>query len=226
MVNVFNAREYRWTESSDSNDSSEPFADELELESQSSDDNEVPFTRHGPIVEADPSDLSNQREFWSNYAIDDLNHVCNEGPWSVDRALFVLEKWRPNLILGRLQLNYVSLWLQLQGLLLEYQYPEFAEKLGQIMGIFERVDVKDKLRMNIRFMRLRVPVDPWSPLLTGFMLKLDDGVRVSIQCLYERVHKLCNRCGLIGHTRSQCTYSMDDVEMSLFRQRVRIQQLH
>ena len=28
--------------------------------------------------------------------IDDLNHICSEGPWSVDSALFVLEKWRPN----------------------------------------------------------------------------------------------------------------------------------
>lgn len=44
---------------------------------------------------------------------DDLNHICNEGPWSVDRALFVLEKWRPNLVLSRLQLNYISLWVQL-----------------------------------------------------------------------------------------------------------------
>nr|POF23744.1 hypothetical protein CFP56_67147 [Quercus suber] len=31
-------------------------------------------------------------------------------------------------------------------------------------------------------MRLRVGVDPWSPLLTGFMLKLNDGARVWIQC--------------------------------------------
>lgn len=42
----------------------------------------------------------------------------------------------------------------------------------------------------------------------------------------ERVHKLCNRCGLIGHTRSQCTQSREDVKMMLFRQRYHIQNLH
>lgn len=42
----------------------------------------------------------------------------------------------------------------------------------------------------------------------------------------ERVHKLCNRCGLVGHTRSQCTQSMEDVKMMLFRQRYHIQNLH
>ena len=96
------------------------------------------------------------------------------------------------MILGRLQLNYISLWIQLHGLPLEYQCSEFAEKLGQIMGIFKRVDVEGRLQRNIRFMCLQVGMDPWSPLLTGFMLKLDDGARVWIQCRYERVHKLCN----------------------------------
>lgn len=63
--------------------------------------------------------------------MEDLNHICNEGPWAVDGALFfVLEKWRPNLVLNRIQLNYVSLWVQLHGLPLEYQYLEMAEKNG------------------------------------------------------------------------------------------------
>ena len=54
--------------------------------------------------------------------MEDLNHICNEGPWAVDGALFfVLEKWRPSLVLNRIQLNYVLLWVQLHGLPLEYQ---------------------------------------------------------------------------------------------------------
>ena len=43
--------------------------------------------------------------------LDDLNHACIEGPWAVDGALLILEKWRPNLVLSRLQLNHVSLWV-------------------------------------------------------------------------------------------------------------------
>lgn len=41
----------------------------------------------------------------------DLNHFCNEGPWAVDVSFLVLEKWKLNLVLNRLQLNYVSLWV-------------------------------------------------------------------------------------------------------------------
>ena len=223
------------------------------------------------MVVADPSELSNWKDFWSNFAIgfildyikfscghlqhiinatwrirdsvsivgrdsyfyllhfdhlDELNHICIEFPWSIDGALFVLEKWRPNLILSRLQLNYVSLWVQLHGLPLKYQYPKLVEKIGQLMGIFERVDWEDRLPRNIRFIRIRVHTNPWSPLIAGFMLRLDDGSKFWIQCKYERIHKLCNWCGLIGHNKGQCTCSVDDIEMMLFRQRVCIQRLH
>jgi len=157
MDDFFNAREYGWTESSNFDISIDPLADDLESDSGSNGDNEVPFAWHGPLIEVDPSDLSNQREFWGNCAIgfildyrkfsmgylqhiinfawlikgsvtivgrdsyfyilhfehmDDLYHVCTEGPWSVDEALFILEQWRPNLVLGRLQLNFVSLWVR------------------------------------------------------------------------------------------------------------------
>lgn len=52
--------------------------------------------------------------------IEDLNDVCNDSPWAVDGALFVMERWRSNLVLERLQLNFVSLWGQIHGLPLEY----------------------------------------------------------------------------------------------------------
>ena len=158
--------------------------------------------------------------------LEDLKKICIEGPWAVDGALLVLERCRPNLVIGNLQLNFISIWVQLHGLPLEYQYPELAEKMCQLMGTVERVDCEDKIPRNIRFMRVKVRIDPWLPVIAGFMLRLDDGFRIWIQCHYERVHKMCTRCGLIGHTRGQCTHNMEEVELMLFRQRQRIQELY
>ena len=98
--------------------------------------------------------------------------------------------------------------------------------MGQIMGILERVDWEDCIPRNIRFLRVRVRVDPWMPLTAGFMLRLDDGSRTWVQCRYERVHKLCTWCGLIGHMRGRCNESMDEIERMLIRQRNRIQHMH
>ena len=77
--------------------------------------------------------------------LEDLNHFCSERPWAVDGAFLVLEKWRPNLVLNRLQLNFVSLWVQLHGLPLEYQHPELAKCMGKIMGIFVKADWEDQI---------------------------------------------------------------------------------
>ncbi|XP_065638366.1 uncharacterized protein At4g02000-like [Quercus suber] len=114
------------------------------------------------------------------------------------------------MVMSKLHLNFVSIWVQLHGLPLEYQHPELAERMGQMIGPVEKIDWEDKLPRNIRFMRLKVGLNPWMPVVSGFMLRLDDGTRTWIQCRYERVHKLYTRCGLIGHTRSQCSESMDE----------------
>lgn len=69
MDDPVNVRDYGWTESSDSDISGERFADEVESVGQSSEDGEVPFARHGPIIEADTEEISVQRDFWSFCAI-------------------------------------------------------------------------------------------------------------------------------------------------------------
>lgn len=48
------AREYGWTDSGDSNISAELFAEELDSDLLSSDDDEITFAQHGSIVEPDP----------------------------------------------------------------------------------------------------------------------------------------------------------------------------
>lgn len=96
-------------------------------------------------------------------------------------------------------------------------------QMGQMMGIYKRIDWDANSPRNICFMCIRVRMDLWMPLFAGFMLRLDNGDRIWVQCRYERVHKVCTKCGLIGHTRVQCTYLMEDVELLLHRQRLCIQ---
>ena len=69
MDDPFDPREFGWTECSESNFSNDLFAHEVESELQTSDEKELPFARHGPVLEADPEELSNQRDFWISCAI-------------------------------------------------------------------------------------------------------------------------------------------------------------
>ena len=63
--------------------------------------------------------------------------------------------------------------------------------MSHIIRFVERVDWEDRIPRNIRFMHVHVHLDPWMLVISGFMLCLDDGSRMWIQCRYERVHKLC-----------------------------------
>ena len=270
MRDPFAARNFGWSKSSGSEVSSSPFIEESKSDSLGSEDDEAPFARHGPVLEADYENVDMQRGFWSHCAFgfvldykkfsiaylqqlinsawrirgvaiivgrdsffylihfeksEDLEDMCAKGPWVVDGAPLVLEKWRPNLVVNRLHLNYVSIWVQLHGLPLEYQYPKLAKQMGQLIGFIKGVDWEDRIPRNIRFMQVCVHLDPWMPITYGFVLHLDDGSRTWIQCHYERVHKLCTRCGLIGHTRRQCNESMDEVERCLIYQRQHLQRI-
>ncbi|XP_075653219.1 uncharacterized protein LOC142623662 [Castanea sativa] len=193
-------------DSSDSDFNIDLFSEKQESDLLSSEDNETPFARHGPLVDPDHEEIAIQRNFWN---------LCVIG--------FILDYRKFS---RGLQLNFISVWVQFHGLPLECQYPELAKKLGHMMGLLERVDWEDKIPRDIRFMRVKVKIDPLLLVIAGFMLRLDDGSRVWIKCRYERVHNLCTKCGLIGHTRGQCTHCMEDIEVMLYRQRLKIQDLH
>ena len=127
------------------------------------------------------------------------------------------------MVLDTLGLEKITIWVQLHGLPLEYQYPDFAMQLGQMIGLVDRADWEPDLPRNIRFMRVRVQIDLWLPLFAGFMLNLDDGTKQWIQCRYERVFKVYTKCGLLGHKRTQCPISQEEIEYMIRRQRIRLE---
>nr|POE52773.1 hypothetical protein CFP56_60460 [Quercus suber] len=58
---------------------------------------------------------------------------------------------------------------------------------GSNYGHLGKMDWEDYIPRNIRFLRVRVRVDPWMPSTAGFMLRLDDGTQTWVQRRYERV---------------------------------------
>ena len=63
MDNYFIVREYGWTESSDSKVNVELFVDKVESDLQFNEGEEIPFVRHGPMLEADLEEINMQCDF-------------------------------------------------------------------------------------------------------------------------------------------------------------------
>ena len=60
MGDHFLVREFGWTESSGSEISVGPLMEEFDASSQESEGSEMPFSRHGPVLEADAKNLHMQ----------------------------------------------------------------------------------------------------------------------------------------------------------------------
>ena len=68
MRDPFAACNFGWSKSSGSEVSSGPLIEESKSDSLGSEDDEAPFARHGPVLEADHENVDMQREFWSHFA--------------------------------------------------------------------------------------------------------------------------------------------------------------
>ncbi|XWS65627.1 hypothetical protein CRYUN_Cryun05aG0130000 [Craigia yunnanensis] len=72
-------------------------------------------------------------------------------------------------------------------------------------------------------MRVRVWINPNTPLLANCMAKRDDGVLSWVEFIYERVYKVCKRCGVIGHSALHRTFSNPNIERMINEQ---IEKIH
>ena len=63
MDDLFNFWEFGWTESSGSDTNANLFTDEVDSDLCSSDDEEIPFARHGLVIEPNHKEVTIQQDF-------------------------------------------------------------------------------------------------------------------------------------------------------------------
>ena len=95
---------------------------------------------------------------------------------------------------------------------MEYQTPDVARRLTQIIDPVALIDWSEVMPRNLRFMRVRTWINHSAPLIVGCMLRQDDGVMIWIKFKYERVYKYCQRCGIMGHSPAHCPHFNPAIE--------------
>lgn len=150
---------------------------------------------------------------------EDMQFLTDEGPWAVQNKLLVLDYWTPKLILQEHKVVECPIWVQIWGLPLKYQSSANAASIGSLIGHPVHVDFSDQGIRNLRYLQVQVSLDPHKPLLMGFYAHLDNNRTIWVQLRYERVFRICHRCGCIGHIARDCRKGCSEIQTAIEAQK-------
>ncbi|XP_058748819.1 uncharacterized protein LOC131621797 [Vicia villosa] len=132
----------------------------------------------------------------------EMEWVLRSGPWSFDRHLLVLDRVSGEEQPSNLNMHFGTFWTRVYDLPLMLRSETMARKLGQILGTFEEIDMKEGNRSG-RFLRIRVTIDLNNPLKRGTVVRFKDKTH-RVHFKYERLPTFCFICGRIGHQLKDC----------------------
>lgn len=134
----------------------------------------------------------------------DYQRILNGGPWSFDNYMLVLSPlpvgMRPNMV----QLNKISIWVQIHGLPAGFMTQVVGETLGNFIGEFMEYDPNNNNGFWRTYMRVRVSLDVRQPLKRTKRTMKAGGECMQVQFKYERLGVFCFLCGVIGHVEQHC----------------------
>lgn len=135
----------------------------------------------------------------------DLDFVIENGPWSIDNSLLVVDRLQLNMTLHSMRVVAIPVWVQLWGLPLDYHIPNVARDLGNVVGMTMVSNAGEVIYSSqLNFLRVKVHIDPRLPLVQNVRIRLDNGIVRSVECKYERVFRSCSSCHRVGHLVNAC----------------------
>lgn len=118
----------------------------------------------------------------------------------LDDNYLTIRKWVPNFIPDDKPMRFLTAWVRIPQLSIEYFDKEFLLKIGNKIGKVMRIDQHTTNAERGQFTRLSIEMDLSKPLLSKFWLK---GRIWKIQ--YEGLRLICFNCGKIRHMAENCT---------------------
>lgn len=72
--------------------------------------------------------------------MDDYNHVLTQGPWLINDHYLTIRRWIPNFIVDDNSIRFLTVWLRILSLPVEYFDTTFLPKRGEKVDKIARVD--------------------------------------------------------------------------------------
>ena len=137
-----------------------------------------------------------------------LQWVMNNGPWSFDNHLLLLQRWEAGMTAFSVTFHHAPFWVQGWGLPFDLITEQTGWDIGKAIGRVLDVDSKAIVSDQARFLRVRVELPLDKPIRRGAPVLSPEGNKVMVAFQYERLMGLCYNCGLLGHEAKGCNAGM------------------
>ena len=134
----------------------------------------------------------------------DMAHILQDGPWSSDNQLLLLQRWQKGITVGNIRLKHASLWIQIWGAPFHMVSPQVAREVGNRIGRVEEVEGQQRQDELNYFMQVKFGVLIGKSLRRGGFISGSNGVRSWVTFKYERLPLFYHYYGLLGHDVKHC----------------------
>jgi len=110
-----------------------------------------------------------------------------------------IRRWVPNFVPDEAPIRFLTTWIRIPNISIEYFDVEFLNIIGQKVGRVIGIDQTTTKVDSGRFSKISVEVDLSKPLLSKFRL---NGRVWRMQ--YEELKFICFKCGKVGHREDNC----------------------
>ncbi|XP_023874189.1 uncharacterized protein LOC111986738 [Quercus suber] len=146
-----------------------------------------------------------------------LNWVINNGPWSFDNHILLLQRWEKGMIAFLVKFLTIPILVQVWGLPFDLINAEAGRDIGKGIGRVIVMDSKAIASNQAWFLRVEVEMPLDKPIPRRAPILSPEGDKVWVAFQYEHLIGLCFQCGFLGHEAKACIESNSrDREESLY----------
>jgi hypothetical protein len=146
-----------------------------------------------------------------------LHRILAFSPWTFDKKLILLARFVGDLQPSAVKFTHSAFWIRIVNLPIKSMTREVGEDIGRAVGKLLEVDVPNENGIAWgRFLRIRVEVEIAKPLMRGCIIQIEDDKPVWVDFRYEHLPIFCYKCGLLGHSSSDCITGRSSSRSSVF----------
>lgn len=133
----------------------------------------------------------------------DKSRVLEGRPWVFEGSLFSVEDYDGVTPPNKIVFESVIFWVRMFNLPLSCMVKDVGYQIGSTMGMVEEVETDEDGIGWGKFLRVRIKFDLHKPIPRGRRVKLK-GKSEWISFHYEKLPRVCSKCGVIKHGRGGC----------------------